>query len=88
MNLTKLIPFSFQVKSLYWVRQSKAIDKDLTRLFELIDCDFYIEAKILLAHLKIRWEHLEEKVPFWFHKDYVAQLVKAEAMLHFLTDED
>lgn len=88
MNLTKLIPFSFQVKSLYWVRMSKAIDKDLTRLFELIDYDFYVEAKILLAHLKIKWEQLDEKVPFWFHKDYVVQLVKAEAMLHFLTNED
>lgn len=88
MNLTKFIPSSIKIKSLYWTRKGKEIDEDLKELFDLIDNDSYKSAKSLLEHLRLKWGEYESNYPFWFHKEYLVQFVKAETMLYFLTSDE
>lgn len=56
MNITKFIPWSFKIKSRYWVKKEKEIEADLAILFNIIDADAYDEARAELEILKIKWE--------------------------------
>ena len=79
--ITKLIPFSIKIKSLYWVRKEREINSDLKDLFSKIDNDQYEEASILLEELRTKWNI---KCPEWFLLEYIPQFSKAQAMLDFL----
>lgn len=87
MNLTKFIPWGIKIKSWYWVKKEKEIDKELTELFNLIDTDQYKEARILLNKLQDKWNTEGGLVPNWFYKEHVSLLVKAESQLDFLEGE-
>ena len=84
--LTKLIPFSIKIKSLYWVNKEKEINFDLSILFNLIDTDKYDEAEIKLETLKTKWYSIES--PHWFQLEWLSKFAKAEAMLNFLTSKE
>ena len=84
MNISKLIPFKFKIKSLYWVRKEKEINSDLTELFNKIDNDDYNSASVLLDNLRNKWV-IDVSTPEWFQLEYIAQFSKADAMISFLT---
>ena len=84
MNISKVIPFSIRIKSLYWVRKEKEIDSDLSKLFGLIDTDEYELAKNLLNYLRDKWLGFSQTAPQWFVLEYIPQFSKAESMLLFL----
>lgn len=87
-TLCKFIPRKVRIKTLYWVQKEIEIDKDLEKLFELIDNDQFSGAFKLLEELKLKWLGIKPNPPDWFYKDYTGQLIKAETMLYFLTSED
>jgi len=84
MNISKLIPFSVRIKTLYWVRKEKEIDSDLTELFALIDEDDYKQGRIKLELLVDKWTLFSQSSPKWFQLEYISQLSKAESMMNFL----
>lgn len=85
MNISKIIPFSIRVKTLYWVKKEKEIDNDLLKLFNKIDDgDDYVEARLLLESLRKKWILLSQNSPDWFQLEYISQFSRAESMLNFL----
>ena len=75
-TLCKFIPSRVRIKTLYWVQKEIEIDKDLTKLFELIDNDQFSGAFKLLEELQLKWIGIKPNPPDWFHKDYIGQLTK------------
>lgn len=84
MNITKMIPFNIRIKTLYWVRKEKEINKDLEKLFKLFDDDRYIECRLLLEELREKWIEFSHKAPQWFVMKYIPEFTRAEAMLNFM----
>lgn len=84
MNISKIIPFSIRIKTLYWVKKEKEIDNDLLKLFNKIDEDDYVEARLLLESLRKKWTVLSQNSPDWFQLEYISQFSRAESMLNFL----
>ncbi|MCB1711592.1 MAG: hypothetical protein KDH96_03655 [Candidatus Riesia sp.] len=64
--ITKLIPFSVRIKSLYWVRKEREINLDLEDLFSKIDNDQYEEASTIEVQ-QISQRHT--LVPWFGEKD-------------------
>lgn len=85
MNISKIIPFSIRIKTLYWVKKEKEIDNDLLKLFNKIDDgDDYVETRLLLESLRKKWTLLSKNSPDWFQLEYISQFSRAESMLNFL----
>ncbi len=85
--ISKLIPYNIRIKSLYWVRREKEIDKDLTVLFGMIDDDKYSEARVELERLQKKWLDYAQKCPEWFY-DHLSQFAKAQSMLDFFNAQN
>ena len=81
MDISKYIPLSIQIKTLYWVMKEIEIEAELAVLFAEIDDEKYEEAREYLEYLKEKWP---VQGPGWFHA-HIAELARAEAMLDFLT---
>jgi hypothetical protein len=83
MNITKLIPFYFQVKSLYWVRKEKEMQSDLSRLFTALDFEEPPKAREIFEQLKTKWnwDQTLPNCPKWFSLAYSSEFLKAETLL-------
>jgi hypothetical protein len=82
-DFKKLIPFDFQIKSLYWVQVERQMDKELETIFAHLDNDEYLTAKMLIVEFDEKWGDMV--VPNWLIPTK-SQIERARAMLSFLTD--
>lgn len=80
--ISKFIPVSIEIHSLYWVRIYKLMDSDLRLIFNCIDVGEYNMAMTLIDRFHTKWDG--RKYPKWVSRKH-SQIHRAEAMLNVLT---
>jgi len=61
--ISKIIPVSIQVKTLYWKRKEQEMDWDLSVVGHYIDEGCYATASTLIDRFRNKWE--AQKLPHW-----------------------
>ena len=78
----KLIPGYIEIRSLYWVQHGKEMDSSLKEIFDAIDNDNFVKAKVLIAEFESTFS--QSGAPDWVAIKY-SEIYKAITMLNFLT---
>ena len=65
MKISKFIPVSIKVKSLYWSRMEKFISLDLDNLFKVIDEGDEETSRKLIEELRGKWVDVAYDAPDW-----------------------
>jgi hypothetical protein len=81
--LTKLFPAYIEIRSLYWVKYEKQMDKALEDIFHQIDIDDYKRAQELIDVFQSTFT--QGGVPEWVAIKY-AEVYRASSMVSFLKD--
>ena len=81
--LKKLIPAYIEIRSLYWVKYEKQMDKALDDIFYQIDTDDYKKAQELVSVFESTFT--QSGVPEWVAIKY-AEIYRASSMINFLID--
>ena len=81
--LKKLIPAYIEIRSLYWVKYEKQMDKALDDIFYQIDTDDYKKAQELVSVFESTFT--QSGVPEWVAIKY-AEIYRASSMISFLKD--
>ena len=81
MKISKFIPVSIKVKSLYWSRMEKFISMDLDNLFKVIDEGDEEPSRKLIEELRGKWVDVAYDAPDWFHAKWMTQFTRAETIL-------
>jgi hypothetical protein len=79
--LKKLIPAYIEIRSLYWVKYEKQMDKSLKDIFNQIDIDDYKKAQELIDVFESTFT--QSGAPMWVALKY-AEIYKASSMVSFL----
>ena len=79
--LKKIIPAYIEIRSLYWVKYEKQMDKALDDIFYQIDTDDYKKAQELIDVFKSTFT--QNGVPEWVAIKY-AEVYKASSMVNSL----
>jgi hypothetical protein len=79
--LKKLIPVYIEIRSLYWVKYEKQMDKALEDIFHQIDIEDYKKAQELIDVFKSTFT--QNGVPVWVTLKY-SEIYRASSMVSFL----
>lgn len=79
--LKKLIPVYIEIRSLYWVKCEKQMDKDLEDIFHQIDIGDYKKAQELIDSFESTFT--QNGVPMWVALKY-SEIYRASSMVNFL----
>ena len=80
--IARCIPVEVKVKTLYWKRKEREMEKELKTIFEKIDNDDYKDIPKLIDRFRRKWE--TAKLPMWLAIKS-AEVSRAEAMHSVLT---
>ncbi len=83
--IKKLIPGYIEIRSLYWVQHGKKMDSSLEEIFNAIDDDNFVKAKLLISEFESTFS--QGGVPYWVAVKY-SEIYRAISMLNFLTAND
>ena len=83
--IKKLIPGYIEIRSLYWVQHSKKMDSSLEKIFNEIDNDNFVKAKVLISEFESTFT--QGGVPNFVAIKY-AEIYRAISMVNFLTGND
>ena len=81
--ISKFIPVSIQVKTLYWSNKEKEMAWDLTVISGYIDEECYDIAETLVYGFRKKWE--SQKIPNWLAMK-VTEVSRLEAMNNMLKE--
>lgn len=79
--LSKLIPVSIQIKTLYWRRKEQEMDWDLEVIGNYIDEECYEIAETLIYGFRKKWE--SQVMPWWL-SEKTAKVSRLEAINEML----
>jgi hypothetical protein len=75
--ISKFIPVSIQIKTLYWRRKEQEMDWDLSIVGQYIDEGCYDTASTLIDRFRNKWE--SQKLPLWLSMK-TAEISRLEAI--------
>ena len=81
--LSKFVPASIQIKTLYWANKEKEMDWDLSVIGGYIDEECYDIAETLVYGFRAKWE--SQKLPDWLSTK-TAEVSRLEAMNSMLKE--
>lgn len=81
--LSKFVPVSIQIKTLYWRRKEQEMDWDLEVIGNYIDEECYDIAETLIYGFRKKWE--SQVLPNWL-SEKTAEVSRLEAMNSMLKE--